>query len=154
MSRFRPAGTHSESFQTSGGHFIDQPPAPPPIDSRNSQPWTPCSPASRGSASRVGDTGFPRDSKALTARGERDWQGRPPELRGDRAGGAGLSGGAPHVTLPARLPAGRLRGGGGVGGGAGPGRPLLKSTFASGRKMNLSVSVSVRPSTHWSRGSP
>ena len=57
-------------------------------------------------------------------------------LRGDRAGWVGVRGGVEHVTHPDWLSAGG-RGGGG-GGGAGPGRLRLKSTFASGRKMNLS----------------
>lgn len=57
-------------------------------------------------------------------------------LRGDRAGWVGLSGWVEHVILPDWLSAGGSWGG--VGGGAGPGRLRLKSTFAFGRKMNLS----------------
>lgn len=75
----------------------------------------------------VGDAGFSLGMKAPSV-GE-----GPPETRGD-SGWAGLNGWAQHVTH-------RL-----AGGGAERPEPVrLKSTVTFGRRVSLSVSVSIRP---------
>lgn len=92
---FHQSGTQSKSPQTAGGHFIGP---PPHTDSGNCVAVVCTAPQ-----------GFPCWGRWLLSGqecpsvGEGNWPERPPETRGDRAGWAGLSGWAEHVTLPGWL---------------------------------------------------
>lgn len=141
LESFPPSRNTEQVTSDLGGHFIDRPASQLPSILGTPTTVVPAAQPQRAARPVSGTRGFSVHPEEPTV-----WGLEGPASRAEVTQPAGQGWVAGRSTW-------RSQPGSWLGlVGARPARRRLKSAFASGRKMSLSVSFSSGPSTHWSRG--